>query len=607
MITSADTRVLFVGATAALAPDRVGLASGAATGPAVFRLLGRGPERRWAVERFVHSDIPAGRLVVGEAMREQLGLTDDAEWEMHPAEAVPIRRLVLELPTERQRPETVAQSVARAGLVGRLLWLSGAEGEAWLDVDDVPFRVLTADTGGRQDVVAEITQSTVVELFAPGVKAGVDMVILADCSGSMGVDDIPVGPESPEVLRGVGYLQRMEALRRALYDLLDVRLRVAGRISRVALIEFNQRTAMRFPRSGGMAELDASSDQEVIREFREGIALLRADGGTNIGNALHAAADLLYQHGHPGNERLCVLVSDGADWRPRGEQGTGEVVTGVDEPVSLMAHLHRDMGIRLHAIGISTRELFLRRYRDQEGLTPNHELLVELVKVGGGDPATIGGLDVLVEYFSGVGSGITHRVREAMTRRRADFIVDAEVAGRLRHAATSSSTGRLGDLVNDLHNTFNELNAASERVFPQRPLRTPEVRRAFVEISKFQEDGGSARDRLTTALRSLKRSVALPEDAQTPAVRSWSHWLRTMADALPQQGDDLGRLPEVVQADPRDPVAVVAGVATRLLACLEEILRETATLPDRAQATAPVGAPPTIQDEAPVQGFVYKE
>jgi hypothetical protein len=210
-------------------------------------------------------------------------------------------------------------------------------------------------------------------------------------------------------------MRRLEALQQALRDLLEMRLQISGRVSRIALVEFNRETRQVFPRGGGMAQLDGGSPADVVEEFRNAVTLLRARGGTNIGNALHEAANLLYQHGHAGNERLVVLVSDGANWAPKGEQGSGEMVNALEEPVSLMEHLNRDMGIRLRAIGISTADLFRRRgYVPDADMVPNHDLLEELVKVGGGDPTTIGGLDVLEEYFSGLASGITYRVRKGL-------------------------------------------------------------------------------------------------------------------------------------------------------------------------------------------------
>src|SRR6185312_14286284 len=95
-------------------------------------------------------------------------------------------------------------------------------------------------------------------------------------------------------------------------------------------------------------------------------------------------------------------------------ESTGELVFAADDPVSLTAHLHRRRRIRLHAIGISNNELYeawLRRgYRDNPGLRPDHPLLERLVEVGGGDPTRIGGIDVLEQYFSGLGAGLTRHV-----------------------------------------------------------------------------------------------------------------------------------------------------------------------------------------------------
>ena len=46
----------------------------------------------------------------------------------------------------------------------------------------------------------------------------------------------------------------------------------------------------------------------LVQEFRDAIGLLRADGGTDIGQALQFAAELLYRHGHPANDRLLVAA-----------------------------------------------------------------------------------------------------------------------------------------------------------------------------------------------------------------------------------------------------------------------------------------------------------
>jgi Mg-chelatase subunit ChlD len=95
-------------------------------------------------------------------------------------------------------------------------------------------------------------------------------------------------------------------------------------------VRFTTDCAVRFPKGGGMAELNAGAP--VVREFREAVALLTPEeAGTDIGQALHYAAQLLHTHVRPGNDRLVVLVSDGATWKPKGEEAYGEVVQAVND------------------------------------------------------------------------------------------------------------------------------------------------------------------------------------------------------------------------------------------------------------------------------------
>jgi len=118
----------------------------------------------------------------------------------------------------------------------------------------------------------------------------------------------------------------------------------------------------------------------------------------------------------PGNDRLIVLISDGADWKPKGSEDAGELVRGVDEPVSLMEDLHQRMRIHLHALGISTEEIFWSWWKRRSSGTPhasavpNHKLLEAMVEVGGGDPTRTGDAEVLADYFSGLGRGVSRRL-----------------------------------------------------------------------------------------------------------------------------------------------------------------------------------------------------
>lgn len=104
--------------------------------------------------------------------------------------------------------------------------------------------------------------------------------------------------------------------------------------------------------------------------------------------------------------------------KPKGDADIGKEIGGLEDEVSLMDHLHRSMEINLHAIGISKEDIFrpwfARNHPGQQPpipLIPNHELLERLVEVGGGDPSRTGDTDVLQEYFSGLGTGVSRQVR----------------------------------------------------------------------------------------------------------------------------------------------------------------------------------------------------
>ncbi|MDB5581957.1 MAG: von Willebrand factor type [Bradyrhizobium sp.] len=398
-----------------------------------------------------------------------------------------LHELSLELCVERPLEQVVEELNRSRALSELQLYVPGNQdiAAAPLDIGNIPFRVLKAEphTPGRACVL-EVDAGTRIQVFAPGVKSGVDIVILADCSGSMDADDLT---DSIEQLGAKGFLQRLggrppslhrdEAQRRALRRLLDLRLTLAGRVSRIALVGFNDDCAQRFPRGGGMRDMDESTPPEVVQEFRDAIGLLRAEtAGTDIGKALHFAAELLVRHGHPANDRLIVLVSDGAHWSPKGDEATGEETAALKEPISLTAHLHRDLKINLHAIGIGTESSFRQWYDALPGkrgteppvnLVPNHRLLEELVRVGGGDPTRVGDADVLETYFSGLGMGVTRRV---VTPRR-DPIPEAskeeiELISRKGAASTNvdlhaahANCDALVEEIRELYNTCNEYSA----------------------------------------------------------------------------------------------------------------------------------------------------
>jgi hypothetical protein len=603
MIDSSNHRTVVLPARGLLRGQRVGLADGRMAGPALLTVRAGGGVRRRAVVVHQVAEVPPDVLALGENLGDDLGLTDGAEWWLEPRQAVEATRIELELPTERS-PEQVAAHIAKAGLLGMVLWVSGADPDPLLDIDDLPYRVTDVQTGEHGDVIARIGRRTTVELFAPGVKSGVDMVILADCSGSMDVDDIPVPRESVLALRHRGgYLPRMAALQKSLADLLDTRLKVAGRVSRIALLAFTTTTESKFPRGGGMTQLDAGSPAEVISQFREAVALLRPGGGTLIGNALHAAADLLYQHGHQGNERLIVLVSDGADWKPRGDQGIGEIMEATSEPIGLMEHLHRDMKIRLHAIGISDRDLFLSRYQHREGLTPNHDLLEELVKVGGGDPTKIGGLEVLEEYFSGLGGGITHPVRQSLsapaTERLDDVARDLLAAHRPGRSADPSDRN---EALERLGVAFDKIGKEAQRVYAEKLF--PHRGRILEEL---RTDVTAAK--VVPSLRRILKLLdpGLPPDRRPDTVVVFVELRARLLDRFGAGAPDLAGLAADCRSPGTEPDQLTVALIRRVTEGLEDIAAEVGRLPPEPARAPAQRTPETEMSTGTPVPFVVRD
>jgi Mg-chelatase subunit ChlD len=586
LLDSASGRLIAVPEGGPIGGDGVGIAAGG--GHALLSVqtneLVRRPVRLSALP-----EVPAGVLAIGEGLAEELGLgASGVSWRLDPVDPVELRRLRLEITTEG-----VLDDAARAlagGLADRVLWCGRQE--SWIEVNGSLYRVSACDTGRREEVVGRITERTEVEVFAPGVRTGVDVVILADCSGSMDVWDIPVSQESVwrsrHPPRGI---TRMEALQKALGDLLDVRLRVDGRVSRVALVAFDEKAEVRFPPGGGMAELGRSAPRELVDAFRMAVGLLNATGpGTNIPNALHEAANLLYRYGHSGNERLIVLVSDGAHWDgPADEQSTGEIVPGFKEPVSLMEHLHQ-YGIRLHAIGISTSEYYKRwlateRRQFSDIFNPNHELLQELVRVGGGDPTAIGGMEVLASYFSGLGAGITRSVRLSRPAPAGGRPSDAAVAilRRLTRVESDGSAGRRIQVFSELGETVGHCVLESQRVFGRSLLDekgASQTARRFLSERNWDERAFVIFARAAAAFRP-GRAPSGAAQAVIEQQRALARLLDGLQEVTSRDAIDYPALGVLLNSDrTTDSAAAIDTAAARLLTMLKDWAKVLRDQPD---------------------------
>ncbi len=423
------------------------------------RNSGRAEERR-PVRIVPVPQLPAGTVAISEALADDLGMRGGLTgWRVTQEPAAQASAIVLESMTEGRLKDLTSLLATAPDLAGQVCWLAEDSGAAWVYPKGTPFRVRSASGAGGHPLagLVQIGSSTRIDLIAPGNRTGVDIVILADCSGSMSWRDIERRGDVRMGSSGDRYVTRMEALKNALTQMIDIRAHSAGRVSRIALVSFADRARCEFPRGEGMAELNGTDDARAINEFRQAVALLSPRDGTDIGQALHFAAELLYRQGVPDNDRLIVLVSDGADWKPQSEEAAGEAIAAVRDPVSLMEELERSLAIKLHAIGISDEATFRawwdRYQRHQmngadphESTVPNHRLLEKLVEVGGGDPRRVGGMDVLQEYFSGLGAGVTRHVGHPVPGQLRPLQATLEVLAEPMHAEDQEMAARRKDL-----------------------------------------------------------------------------------------------------------------------------------------------------------------
>ncbi|MCF1594317.1 vWA domain-containing protein [Streptomyces muensis] len=599
-------RLHLVPAEGPLTGQRIGVPAAtlpAATGqdglPALLTLNSAVDPVSAAVRLVPLAAVPDGVVAVNEDLAARLGLDEGSEgrdWRLDAVPVEPVKSVTLESSVEAPF-DVLAREIGEAGLQGTLLWIPSQEdAELWIDVPgSAAFRVRALEAGGRRGVLVEIGERTDVELFVSSARNGVDIVILADCSGSMSVPDIPEYSEGSaysgySTHGGTRGRPRMDVLRSALNDLLEMRLRISGRVSRLAMLKFTHVTEHVFPRDGGMAELDAGSTGPAVEEFRNAVAVLRPeDAGTDIGNALHEAANLLYLHGKPGNERLIVLVSDGAHWSRRGNDGVGEVVYADREPVSLMEYLHVNTKVRLHAVGVSTMAMYRRWIaagnRGGEVFEPNHELLQQLVRVGGGDAAAIGGFDVLARYFSGLGAGMTRRVSLGRARRhRPDETLPPRLGEALRLLARQH---RVNTAAGAAHQETHDARSLGQRLRESTGVAIGESRRALGRALFREEPVLIAVNRAVVTLQTrphptFERDLA---SAFSPAR------LATVPPELTEPLDTLGTLLEQLRAarqngawDTARRIAWVAELAT----AMDALVVALKTLPD---VRHPPGAP----------------
>ncbi len=406
---------LISGSRVAVHPESVG-----STQPTVglfSATSGDGGLRRHPVHVIPCSEVPKNTLAISSDLADELDLVVSSDLpfslELDGFAHVQATELHLRALDERNLTDVTRDLNNHPSLGGRLFWV--AEGRKSLSPATVhahgsPYQVAELLPRDKASTIFEITAQTRLKVRSPRARAGVDIVILADCSGSMSNEDLLDEKAGRRV-------QRIAALKQALRTLKGIWQR-PGPILRLALLGFTTQSSVLFPRSGGLQDLDPEASPEVFQEFLAATDELtpQPGPGTDIGQALHMGAEHLRRYGKAGNDRLFILISDGAHSEQDEDEADryGRTVQFLNDPVSLMSQLRLEEDIHLYAIGIGTRANFeewwkVRNPNQAPRPTdiPRHDLLKKIAAAGGGHCFDFSEASALRRYFDEIAAGIT--------------------------------------------------------------------------------------------------------------------------------------------------------------------------------------------------------
>lgn len=343
------------------------------------------PGREYAVYLKVEDrgEVNSNTLLVNSSFFEELQFGLGQEWELHPAESYrAITSLTLEPSMEQERLRDDLRRLRRSSFLGRcLLALPGqtlndlslrVSDQAYFNVYDIEPQL----TDIYQPTVLGIGNETEIKLFIPHRKGGIDMVVIVDASNSMELRDYAD--------RYGKTLKRIEGARLALETLFEGRLASGSRVSHFALVVFGKDSKVVYPANQEeMAELSALDIDAIRKELRNLTRYVNREG-TDISSALDTAAELLFRNAREDNEKIIVLLSDGANWVDQKDPGFQvEFKIGKEDPIMFADNLYDEGQIRIHTIAISNEEN-LRRYvpehAGKKGWTPDPRTLSEIAR-----------------------------------------------------------------------------------------------------------------------------------------------------------------------------------------------------------------------------------
>jgi hypothetical protein len=350
------------------------------------------PGREYAVRLVIGDGREAQQntLMINSTFYDELQFGLGQEWELRRADNYQaIHSLALEPSVEQERLREDLKRLRRDTFVGRCLLAQPGQTFSDLSVrvaEQAYFNIhdmIPAPTTLYQPTVLGIEANTEVNLFVPHSKGGVDMVIIVDASNSMDLSDYVDRTQT---------LRRIQAAYRALETLLERRLYTGSRVSRFALIGFGKDAHVVYPPNGEeMIELTVEHGA-AMRSVSPNLVHRVERNGSNVAEALDTAAELLYKNAREENEKVIVLLSDGAHWTEKKDTGFHiEFSIGKDDPVMFADNLYDEGQIRVHTVAISNAENVSRyepvRYREDmirpEGervWIPNPKMLSEIAR-----------------------------------------------------------------------------------------------------------------------------------------------------------------------------------------------------------------------------------
>lgn len=335
---------------------------------AVHSLAPDKPVQRYGVQLTIDNTLAHNTIAVNQHFASDRGLdVVNCIWEIYSAKRIiPINKAILELAVERRKIEEELGKLSeqRQGIFEqRCLLVEEGRTIQQLSLrvlDRAYFELYDLEAGAKAfepDTLLSFTEQTEIQLFVPYRKSAVDMLMLIDGSGSMDTTDYR-GKDGKKHTRLFG-------VQEALKILIQRRQVTGNRISRFAIMAFGEKTAMLYPSTRHMTELTSFTQVQSIisdmqknlnKQFLEQLQVNRYRA-TDISRALKDAGELLDLYHQEKNEKVIVLLSDGAHWTECiDDSRSGEIESTLADPAALAENLHSRSNIRIHTIGITTEQ-----------------------------------------------------------------------------------------------------------------------------------------------------------------------------------------------------------------------------------------------------------